>query len=357
MTTSPARLDLRDGDILKAIGILAIVLHNYFHLLPGAATENEFDFDPQRVQYFLAVVPDPRQVIQAVFSYLGHFGVQIFIFLSAYGLAMKYWTVPSWRAFVGGRLRKIYPMWFLTLGLYLLLKLVQDGPTGLASFLGQQGDELVLTTLGVLTLIPGYGLPPVGPWWFLPFIVQFYCVWTLLAWFARRFGGMGLALLSVAGVVLTMSYGRTLGQYYPIALLTTPLGHLPELCLGIAAARFGLRIGPAVVLVAAVSFLVGNVTAWWWPLTHVSVLVLMLYAYQQTAPWLRRSNVLAWIGSISMPLFFVNGFLRGIFWPLGRTGVWYLQLAGGVGVLLLAGGVAYGLSFLERRLTRGMVPS
>jgi peptidoglycan/LPS O-acetylase OafA/YrhL len=183
------RLDPRDATVLKGIGILAIVLHNYFHLLPSAATENEFNFNPERFRHFLAVAADPHQTIQALFAYFGHFGVQLFIFLSAYGLALKYWTVPSWHRFVWSRIRKIYPTWFLVLGVYLLLKLVQDGPAHLAAFLQRQGDELVLTTLGVITLLPGYRLPPVGPWWFLPFIMQFYCLWSVLTWFTRRFGG------------------------------------------------------------------------------------------------------------------------------------------------------------------------
>lgn len=341
-------LDLRDSSVLKAIAILAIVFHNYFHLLPGAATENEFAFDPRHFKYFLTVVQEPNQTIQALFAYFGHFGVQLFIFLSAYGLAAKYWTVPSWSGFVWSRIKKIYPMWFLALGLWLMLKLVQEGPVELGQYLNRQGDELVLTTLGVLTLLPGYKLPPVGPWWFLPFIIQFYCIWSLLAWFARRFGGTGLVVLSTLCLGISMAFGATIGRRYGITLLTTPLGHMPELCLGIASARFGLRLGPASALAAAGVFLLGNLDEWFWPLTYIGALVLLLSGYQQAPQWLRRSRALEWLGGISMALFFVNGYLRGVFWPQGRSGVWYLQLAGGLGAALLSLAVAYALTVVER---------
>jgi peptidoglycan/LPS O-acetylase OafA/YrhL len=339
-------LDLRDGNVLKGLAILAIVFHNYFHLLPNAATENEFDFATDRFHYFLATVRDPQQAIQAVFSYLGHFGVQIFIFLSAYGLAVKHWEIRSWRGFLWSRIRKIYPTFFLALALFLLLKVVQDGPHEFAAYMQVQGNELVLTTLAVSTLLPGYGLPPVGPWWFLPFIIQFYCIWSLLAAFTRRFGGRGLFLLSVAGLAVTVAAMPVLGKY-GITLLTTPIGHLPEIALGIAVARCGMSVRP-VLAVALVAFLIGNLNFWVWPTTYTSILLLMLGGYAIAGRWLRGRRALVWLGQISMPLFFVNGFLRGPFWPLGRSGIWYLQLVGGLAFAATSVAVAYVLWLTER---------
>jgi peptidoglycan/LPS O-acetylase OafA/YrhL len=146
----------------------------------------------------------------------------------------------------GAGARKIYPTWFLAAGLYLLT-LVLTG--GIGTFLREGGGKLLLlVTLGVFTLIPGYGYPPVGPWWFLSFILQFYCIWTLLAAFARRFGGTGLVVLSVLSMGIWVAFPVTLKGYGSLRLLQTPLGHLPEISLGIAYARFGLRLGPGIAL-------------------------------------------------------------------------------------------------------------
>jgi peptidoglycan/LPS O-acetylase OafA/YrhL len=349
--------DQRDTLVLKAIGIIAIVLHNYFHLLWAAVRENEFDFDPERVRAFVAVADEPTRAIQASFSYLGHYGVLLFIFLSAYGLAVRYWQPSSYSGFLWGRIRKIYPTWFVVLGLYLLLQLGEGHPGGLATLLHKHGAELVFTTLGVATLVPGYDFEPVGPWWFLPFILQFYAIWPALAAFTRRFGGIGLVILSVIGTGLWAEFPVTLEKFPAVRLMFTPLGHLPEISLGIACARLGARVGKWSALAAAAFFLLGNVYRWFWPVSLVSALVLMLYTYQQTSGRLRASRLLLWVGGISMPLFFVNGFLRAPFWELADSGAWYAELGGGICFAVFSAAVAYAIGRIAQRLPHLRVSS
>jgi peptidoglycan/LPS O-acetylase OafA/YrhL len=342
--------DLRDTAALKTIGILAIVLHNYYHSLPGAVIENEFSFVPGHFQRFLATVTDPRETFQTLFSYLGHFGVQLFIFLSAYGLTLKYWTTPSWRAFVWDRIQKLYPMFFLAVGFWLLLRLIEYR-AGFPAFFWDQADDLLLLTLAIFTLVPQYGGAPVGPWWFLPFIVQFYCIWPALAAYTRGSGMVGLVVLSAICVGLTILFGPALVHNWSLDLVETPIGHMPELCLGIAAARYGLRIGPASALLAAVVFLLGNLQAVFWPLTFVCALIILLYLYQHGGRFLRGTRFAERIAEVSMPLFFVNGFLRS---PFRRIAIyfdrWYVTLLAGLAFAVFAVAVAYGLLKLERQL-------
>jgi peptidoglycan/LPS O-acetylase OafA/YrhL len=353
-SSSATPLDLRDGSVLRGIAILAIALHNYFHRLPGTPHYNEFEFDPAWFRDFLSAAQDPHHTVQASLSYFGHFGVQLFIFLSAYGLAVKYWNTPSWSRFVWSRLRKIYPTWFLAVGLYLLV-LIATG--GITTFLREGGGKLLLlTSTGLFTLMPGYGYPPVGPWWFLSFILQFYCIWSLLATFSRRFGAVGLVVLSVLSTGIWVAFPVKLSGYGSLRFLQTPLGHLPEISLGIAYARFGLRVGPVIALAAAFFFMLGNRWEWFWPLTYISALVLLLYAYQKSSSVLRRSKVLAWIGQISMPLFFVHGFLRKPFLALGRSGPWYVEIAAGLGFAILSLTAAYILWLLDRELRGWLGP-
>ncbi|HEX2249470.1 MAG TPA: acyltransferase [Gemmatimonadales bacterium] len=349
-STGGTFFDLRDTAALKALGILAIVLHNLYHQLPSAVNENEFSFDPRRFEQFLATVVEPRQTVQATFSFLGHFGVQLFIFLSAYGLALKHWTTSSWSAFVWGRVKKIYPTFLLSLATLLLLQTIQDGPARVWAYLLRQGDELLLTTLAVQNLIPGMGLPPVGPWWFLPFIIQFYCLWPALAALSRRFAGPGLAAIAVAGLALSLAFQWSLGRTLGINLLTTPLGHLPELCLGVACARYGFQVNLGTAIVAAVFFILGNMYASLWLLTFISALVLLLYGYQLTAGALRERRLLEFLARISMPLFFVNGFMRGPFLIAAQSGLWYVELAVGLSFAVTCAGVAYILTLTERSL-------
>jgi peptidoglycan/LPS O-acetylase OafA/YrhL len=351
-STARVPLDLRDTAVLKAVGIVAIVLHNFYHKLPATPKENEFDFNPDRFQHFLSAVTVPQQAFQSFLSAFGHFGVQLFIFLSAYGLAIKYWSISGWGPFVWSRIRKLYPSFFLALALWLALKLMDTGITGFPAFLQKTGDDLVLTTVGLISLVPGYPLPPVGPWWFLPFILQFYCIWSGLAAFSRRFGPSGLAALSLASLALLVTVERPLDQRFAINLLETPVGHLPELCLGVAYARFGVRVHPGAALLALVLFIGGNLYPQLWPFTFISALVILLYAYDLTSGYLRNRPILEWIARVSMPVFFVNGFLRGPFLDVAaRVNRWYVDLLLGPCVLLVALAVGYVLMRAEERLT------
>src|SRR5260221_10559693 len=93
-------LNKRDTTVLKGLAITAIVLHNFFHLV-SPVHPNEFAFDAARFRLFLDIVKHPSLMLQAFFSFFGHYGVQIFIFLSAYGLAKSHWADSSdWITFM-----------------------------------------------------------------------------------------------------------------------------------------------------------------------------------------------------------------------------------------------------------------
>jgi peptidoglycan/LPS O-acetylase OafA/YrhL len=344
-------LDARDCLVLRGLAILAISFHNYCHLL-SRVRENEFDFSPQRFLSYLDALHEPSRIFQASFSFLGHYGVQIFVFLSAYGLATRYWDrQPPWTTFVWGRVRKLYPMFLLAIALWALWVGFPQGRMGPVAVVRQQWDVLVLTMLGLVTLLPGYDLPPVGPWWYMPFIMQFYCLWPLFRRFAIRFGRVGLFTLSVAALALTYAINGTLVTRWSINLLHTPVGHLPEACLGVAMARYGYRPGSVAALAAATLFLLGNLRERYWLLAFISALVLMVWIYQGLRPLLRRSKFLVRVGIYSTAIFFVNGFIRLPFVGLGaQADIWYARMLFGVASVGFAFMVAMLLTAVSARL-------
>ena len=326
--TGPSAFSITDTLILKGIAIAAIALHNYFHLL-GPVKENEFEFDPARWSVFLVAMQDPRQAVQALFSFLGHYGVQIFIFVSAYGLARAHWnTGRPWAGFLWSRVKKIYPMFFLTLVAWAAyISLAGANP---ATVIGQWAGMLLMTMLGVQNLLPGVGLPPVGPWWFLPFIMQFYCIWPALARMVRRFGPGALLLLSIFSMVCLYSVNDLLVTRWAINLLETPIGHLPEICLGVFVARYGAAPGAAAGLIGLAVLVAGNMYSAVWPLSFAGALLGGLWLYRVLAPWLRGSALLRQLGVWSLALFLVNGFVRLPFVAIVREKPWFLELAFGV---------------------------
>ncbi len=315
------KFDVTDTLILKGIAIASITLHNYYHLL-GPIKENEFDFDPARFRVFLHSLQDPRLELRALFAFLGHYGVQIFIFLSAYGLAIRHWdTVESSGSFLWSRVKKIYPTFFLALLAWALYRVFMTTGGITRESLWRVG----LTVLGVENIVPGLGLPPVGPWWFLPFIMQFYVLWPSLKRVAARFGAQGLIVLTCSSVALIYMVNDALVARWSINLMETPIGHMPEFCLGIFAARSGWLPGSKAGLVGAALLIAGNAYRALWPLSFAGALLLALWLYQGLAPVLRGWSPIKQLGMCSMALFFVNGFVRFPFLDIALKHVWTYQ--------------------------------
>lgn len=302
-------LDLVDSAILKALAITVICLHNFFHIL-SPARQNEFTFDPARFTVFLQTVQHPDLALQALFSFFGHFGVQIFVFLSAFGLAKAHWDEPeSWSTFMWGRVRKLYPTFLLIVGGWAFAEAIVLGPLVLAR---QMGLHLVLMLLGISTLF-GFGLPPVGPWWFIPFTVQFYAMWPLLRKLTRRFGWRILLALSIISLVLTWSVNPLLSRW-GLNLLFTPIGRLPVLCMGVAAARYPIRIPGPLAALAFLVLLLGSHYECIWLLTMPAALLAIVWPYIKLRDGLRSLAWLQRLGGYSMLVFLLNAIVRNNFW-------------------------------------------
>jgi len=308
-------LDNRDSAILKALAISAIVFHNFFHVL-GPVHENEFTFDSSRFPIFLATVVHPSTTIQALFAFFGHYGVQIFIFLSAYGLAKTHWNdTETWSAFMLSRVKKLYPMFILVMVFWALLAACHVGPLWVIE---NAIPRLFLVLTGVSTLLPGQTFPIVGPWWFIAFIVQFYAMWPLLRKFTKRFGWHGLVVLSIACYLIAYFAHPALAQR-SIMLGTTPIGRMRIICLGIIAARYPLRIKVAAAIPALGFLILGSEYRSLAPLASLGFVIFALWLYTKMRTLLRKCDLLAQLGTYSLGIFLLNGIVRIPFIMLART--------------------------------------
>jgi peptidoglycan/LPS O-acetylase OafA/YrhL len=319
-------LDLKDTTILKGLAITAIVFHNFFHIV-SPVHQNEFTFDPARFWVFVQQVSNPATTIQALFAFFGHFGVQVFIFLSAYGLAKSHWEDEnSWASFMWSRVKKFYPMFGMALLFWMLLVILTNPQP--VQILRENALELGLMLAGISTIFPGQGLPVVGPWWFIPFILQFYAIWPLLRKLTKKFGWQGLVLLSIACFVLTYFANPILMAHWDINLNMSPLGRMRVLCLGIIAARFPIRFNRYWAIPAAAVVILGSEYRPVSYLTSLAVTVFSLWLYVALRPALRNIRVLEEIGVYSLAIFLLNGIVRVPFIYFAHSP--FSQLASGV---------------------------
>ena len=79
-------------DVLRGIAIIGIFLHNYCHWLRPVVQENEYQYFKHNVDWFYQVLHShwTGLIPFHILSFFGHYGVPVFLFLSAYGLTKKY---------------------------------------------------------------------------------------------------------------------------------------------------------------------------------------------------------------------------------------------------------------------------
>jgi len=348
-------LDQVDSTILRGLAILLIVFHNFLHVVPPSPGENEFGFD---AALFPALTEslrgEPAAAPRLLTSYFGHYGVQLFIFLSAYGLTRKFRSnVPSYGPFIRSRFEKIYPAFLLAIVLYVLRYGFSLGWSGPFSLLRAQWYPLLLKVTLVSNVVPGQALQPVGPWWFLPFIFQCYLVFPLLFAATARWGHVVSIVISLAGLAAVAFWP------FPLEVMATVVGHLPEICFGLwLGTQNDWRVPRWMIWAAIPLFALGNVYQAFWSIAPLSALVMMLAAWQTLGPRIGErlvARMLAFVGTLSLPLFLVNGFLRPPFlgWA-GAVDSEAIVLSIALLFALVSIGVAMVVHVIEQRLRRAV---
>lgn len=300
--------------ILKGVAILCIMLHNLFHWInPMNCMENEFSFNSNNIYAFFSnIVNSPLEFINIAFSYLGHYGVEIFIFLSGYGLAKSFTKTPaSWGNFIVHRLKKIYPLllisfiyfFFTRISLYYAL------PTR-AEF-----TSMLYKLLFIHTFIPGEGMSLDGPWWFFGLIVQLYIFFPLLYKCIEKHGFN--AFLTVSLISYATIYASLYAFNMPkdVYLMQNAIGHFPEFCLGILlASKKGLTVNIWCFILALAAFILGNFYLSVYPLTFISItyivifIAIVLIKNRFKLKYIKKISLI--FGKYSMVLFATHGLFR-----------------------------------------------
>lgn len=319
-TDAPAATFSRtDTTFFKGIGILLIVTHNFFHVRKGFGIENEMEFKAENIHAFLGYLAalDFDSGIAAIFSFLGHYGVQLFIFFSAYGLSVQYQRHRGTDLeFIVHRLRKIY--FLLAFGIVFYVAAAVLAPRQSVDWLLILRNTFLLgTTISSFSMEWKYQMFA-GPFWFFALIIQLYLLFPWLYRVSSGFVGRSVWVPFLVSYLLIYA-GFLLGGPQGFSTFSTLIGHLPEVLLGVWLARSGTD-GFARLdrlpwhLLCILLFALSQLHPAFFPLGFLCITILLLSSVRWLQPRLGRwpTRFVLFCGEISMIMFVVNARVRGV---------------------------------------------
>lgn len=333
---------------LRGIAIIGIFLHNYCHWLGFAVKENEYTFRISNSNGLMSALlsPDSNLPIHLL-SFFGHYGVPVFLFLSAYGLVMKYedggryrperrrergkglaaaWHAPhgmagparqSWE-FMRTHYLKLFKMMIVGFVTFTMVDAVTPGRHHYAvtDILGQ------MFMFNNLLPDPDRVIWP-GPYWFFGLMLQLYIVYRIFLY--RQGWRVVVALILTCWLLqaLCAPDSDTLNR-----IRYNFMGGMLPFGAGLLFARHGQAMGRdrwmtvTAVSATATLFFSMNFHTWLWaPLMACAASIGIVKLLPGHA-----NKWLSWFGTISAALFVMHPVTRKIFIPISRQGDVYTGL-------------------------------
>lgn len=319
---------------LRGLAIIGIFLHNYCHWLGPVVKENEYTFSQHNVDWLTAVMASPDGLLPAhLVSFFGHYGVPVFLFLSAYGLELKYGRslyAPAFR-FVAYHWKKLFSMMIVGFVSFTIVDAMTPGRWHYT--LTQVVAQLAM--VNNLLPDPDHNIWP-GPFWFFGLMLQLYVVYRLLL-YKRHWAWTAGAMVVCLGVQLAFAPESEALNWYRYNFM----GGMLPFGLGLLYARYGNRIiltnlNTLSLLVSVVfcGFMVMWMSASYllWSVVPLVVCILCVYVVKLLSQAARRPvgawlmERLVWMGEISAALFVIHLVLRKVFIPISRHGDIYTGL-------------------------------
>ena len=289
-----------DNMALRGLSIIFIVLHNVLHIL-CPVKENEFYFSKQNVDTFLRLFPEAP--FDYSLSFFGWLGVSVFIFLSGYGLSVKYQrkNYPSF-SWIKNHYLKLFLL--LLPGLFFYVFFL-DGGFSIASIKFFVREQSLL-----LNLIRPENIRP-GIYWYVGLAFQLYVCFMIL----NKLNSKALLFIFLlSSLILAFSPDDLLfymRHNFP--------GWLPEFIFGMLFFRIrDLKISITYrISISFISLLLIFVTSLFRPSFFLAGLFFVLICLN-FKDIMCRSRVLQWLGGISAGLYVIHAVIRGVWFKYGQ---------------------------------------
>ena len=313
MMEDKAFLSRTECTAMKGIAILGIIFHNYCHWLKGIVRENEYTWLQWKNDRLMEVLQQPDEWLPMhLVSYFGHYGVPVFLFLSGFGLVMKYenGSLPEasiWR-FTRYNYLKLFRIFIVG---FVFFTMLDAFTPGIHRYLASE----VLAMLGMYANFlerPSEVVWP-GPYWYFSVTMQLYILYRLIFYRWRYWS-----------IVVVLMVGCWLWQMFYLDDMETMerlrynlVGGMLPFGMGILAGRWSLNNSQSptvhffilmfsIVLIILMCF---NIQSW---LFVPALIVIGTIALVKLIPCHIMPYVV-WLGTISAAIFVTHPIVRKIF--------------------------------------------
>ena len=301
MKTTPTLLTRTECAALRGLAIIAIVLHNYCHFVGSIVKENEYQFFTSNNDRLMQALSSPDSLLPAhLLSYFGHYGVPVFLFLSGFGLVMKYErgsapadSLDRRLSFVRYHYLKLLRMLIVGFTIFLMVDAVTPGRFHF------HWNHVVAQLVMYINVLPTPDkiIWP-GIYWFFGLMIELYIVYRFLLY--RRHYGWTVALMAVCWILQMVCdpEGETLNR-----LRYNFIGGM-------------VPFGMGILLLFVMSY---TFQTWLW----VPVIAIVgSVAFVKSIP-AGAGHVLAWFGGLSAAMFVAHPIIRKLFITVAWRGDLY----------------------------------
>lgn len=320
---TPPLLSRAECSALRGLAIIAIVMHNYSHWLRHIVQENEYQYFQHNVDWLSRVLVHPDGLLPVhILSFFGHYGVPVFLFLSAYGLEQKYAVKEAGRPydFVRTHFLKLFKMMIVGFVAFILVDQITPGAHHYA-FMD------VVAQLGMFNNLlpsPDKIIWP-GPYWFFCLMLQLYIFYRFVIYRRPWTWTVGAIMVCWLLQVFCDSGGETLNR-----LRYNMIGGMLPFGLGVLYSRYGRALSnrayDMMMVVSALCIVFFSYNYQLWYFVPVFICSFSIGLVKLLGRFSLIFNHFVWVGSISAALFICHPLTRKILIPISRQGDIYTGL-------------------------------
>jgi peptidoglycan/LPS O-acetylase OafA/YrhL len=195
------------------------------------------------------------QIIHTWFD-LGHFGVTLFFLCSGFIIPFSLERQNSLSRFWISRIFRLYPLYWFTIGISVLLAFSESTGHSFAAFVFANGNMI----LGNLTMLQLFlGIPHIrGEYWTLSFELLFYIIMSALFWLKiNRYTFQLTLALIVLSLLIEALMPLMFGMQFPVGILSfLALMFMGTTLYRIYSGELSARVGVAVAVLGFVMLFV-----------------------------------------------------------------------------------------------------